>query len=262
MSDKIDSPEMLLQIARRTADKTLALKYYLQAAEGGLSPAMVAVGNIYLEGEAVAKDDAEALDWFKKAAALGNPVAMNNIGYIYEQRDDNELAVKWYTKAAKNGDTVALRNLAFTYAKIGELDKAVTNYKKAIERGDVEAMNDLGDLYFENEDYEEAEDYYMQAAKLGHVEAMVNLGQMLIYGEDFLGDSYYWLKKAFDKGHEYAPMLLGELFEEHRKYRKAARWYKRAVDFGISDANKKLREMKAYLKKNENADCKILSTDD
>ena len=259
MSQQNNSPEYFLNLARRTANKTVALEYYLKAAEGGSAPAMTAVGNIYLEGEAGEKDADKALDWFKKAAALGNSIATNNIGYIYEQRDENELALEWYGKAVEmdQDDTVPLRNLAFTYAKVGEVDKEIELYKKAVERGDIDAMNSLADLYFDNEDFVEAEEYYEQAAKLGNVEAMANLGRMLIYGNDFISEPYHWLKKAIDKGHDYALMYMGDLFEENMKYRKAIRWYKRAQAIGIPEAKQKIREINAYLKKNENAGCKL-----
>ena len=259
MSQQNNSPEYFLNLARLTADQTVALEYYLKAAEGGLTQAMTAVGNIYLEGEVVTRDVDEALNWFKKAAALGNPTAINNIGYIYEQRDENKLALEWYVKAVEidKDSTLPLRNLAFTYAKVGEVDKAIEFYKKAVERGDIEAMNALGDLYFDNENFIEAEDYYKQAAKLGHVEAMANLGRMLIYGNDFISESYHWLKKAIDKGYDYALMYMGDLFEENMKYRKAIRWYKRAQAIGIPEAKQKIREVDFLIKKNENVGCKL-----
>ena len=55
----------------------------------------------------MAKDEREAVKWYRKAADGGNADAMPNLGYMYEQgrgvpRDEAE-AVKWYRKAADAG---------------------------------------------------------------------------------------------------------------------------------------------------------------
>lgn len=60
-----------------------------------------------------------AMKWYRTAAELGQPVAMANLGIMYEygrgvKRDINT-AISWYKKAAAAGNSVAADNLANLY---------------------------------------------------------------------------------------------------------------------------------------------------
>jgi TPR repeat protein len=66
---------------------------------------------MYQEGHGVAKDDREAVKWYRKAAEQGNAPAQYSLGVMYEDgrgvtKDESE-AVKWYRKAAEQGDADA-----------------------------------------------------------------------------------------------------------------------------------------------------------
>jgi TPR repeat protein len=62
-------------------------------------------------GQGVKQDDAAALSWFNKAAALGEPVAQRNLGLMYYRgrsvEQSNSRAAEWLRKAADNGDEPA-----------------------------------------------------------------------------------------------------------------------------------------------------------
>ena len=63
---------------------------------------------MYENGNGVTRDYAQAMTWYRKAADLGDPVAMRGIGNLYAKglgitQDLNE-ARKWYQKAADKGD--------------------------------------------------------------------------------------------------------------------------------------------------------------
>lgn len=80
-------------------------------AEQGDAMAQVTIGVMHDRGEGVAQDYAEALRWFRMAAASGNPVALHNIGTMYADGrgvapDLNE-AFKWYLRAAERGDVAS-----------------------------------------------------------------------------------------------------------------------------------------------------------
>jgi uncharacterized protein len=67
------------------------------------------------QGWGVAKDYAQALSWYRKAAATGNATAMSNLGVMYENgwgvpRNDAQ-AVIWYRKAVDAGDPSARESL-------------------------------------------------------------------------------------------------------------------------------------------------------
>ena len=62
---------------------------------------------MYAGGKGVARDEAEAVRWFRKAAAQNNRAAQSNLGWVYAtgrgvQRDDAE-AFKWFLLAASQG---------------------------------------------------------------------------------------------------------------------------------------------------------------
>ena len=73
------------------------------------------MGFCYEEGIGVAKDGAEAVKWFRKAAEQGHAGAQFNLGYCYMNgigvAKDGAEAVKWYRKAARQGDEDAQKAL-------------------------------------------------------------------------------------------------------------------------------------------------------
>ncbi|KAI9348458.1 TPR repeat protein [Zopfochytrium polystomum] len=73
------------------------------------------LGLMYLNGEGVAKDDAEAARWFRKAAKRGLACGQRNLGVLCLEgrgvRRDPFEARKWLEKAAEQGDATAVRML-------------------------------------------------------------------------------------------------------------------------------------------------------
>lgn len=63
---------------------------------------------MYANGQGVRQDDAQAAQWFRKAAEQGVAKAQYNLGIAYESgrgvRQDSALAQEWYGKACDNGD--------------------------------------------------------------------------------------------------------------------------------------------------------------
>ncbi len=88
-----------------------AVEWYRKAAEQGLPVAQNDLGALYAEGRGVS-DEKKALEWFRKAAEQEYAPAQSNLGWMYGrgrgvQRNRDE-AVKWLRKAAANGhDTKA-----------------------------------------------------------------------------------------------------------------------------------------------------------
>ena len=75
-----------------------------QAAEAEDAGAQDKLGQIYIQGQGVAQDDAEAVRWFRQAAERGNPEGQFHLGIVYAKgqgvgQDDAE-AVRWFRKAA------------------------------------------------------------------------------------------------------------------------------------------------------------------
>ena len=75
---------------------------------------------MYLHGQGVRQDYAQAVKWYRKAAEQGFAEAQYNLGVRYDQGQgvpqDYAEAVKWYRKAAEQGDAEAQLNLGVMYA--------------------------------------------------------------------------------------------------------------------------------------------------
>ena len=83
--------------------------------EAGDAEAQFTLGFIYDFGVGVQEDDAEAVAWYRKAAAQGHATAQNNLGRMHADGEgvpQNDIeAVDWYRKAAMQGDATAQKNL-------------------------------------------------------------------------------------------------------------------------------------------------------
>lgn len=85
----------------------------------GHDEACFKIGRNYFQGNDTLVNFPRALQWFRKAAAMGDARAMNFIGVMYHQGDalpKNDVhAVAWYRRAAHAGDMYAMHNLALAY---------------------------------------------------------------------------------------------------------------------------------------------------
>ena len=195
-----------------------ALEWYEKAAYLGNAEAMNNIGKIYETGLTVEKDYEKALEWYEKAADLGNAEAMFNIGAM--ERDDYEKAMKWYKKAKER-------------------------YEKAADLGDTSAMVFIGDIYrddkYVEKDYAKALEWYEKAVDLGNAEAMLKIGSM--YRDDEYVEKDYakaleWYTKAADSGSVSAMKIVANMYEQgeyvEQDYKEAMKWYEKAADSGDS----------------------------
>ena len=88
-------------------------------AEQGNAEAQHNLGVMYEKGLGVAKDDVQAVQWYRKAADQGHAEAQYNLGFMYAQgrgvAQDYAQAVQWYRKAADQGLVQAQINLGGMY---------------------------------------------------------------------------------------------------------------------------------------------------
>lgn len=110
------------------------------------------IGIMYYKGEGVKQDRREAVQWFRKAADLGDMNAQFTMGMLYDKGEDLALdqgeAYRWYRKAAEQGHRQAQFNIGYMYT-MGEGVKkdpkeAVIWLKKAAKQGHPEAKKILG----------------------------------------------------------------------------------------------------------------------
>jgi serine/threonine protein kinase len=142
-------------LKRREGKPEDAIDLFSKSAALGDANAMEELAESYSNGEGVAKNDAEAVEWFTLAAKAGNSSAMLTLGGLYllgndgvEQNDED--AAKWFQKAAD------LKNAAAIY--------------------------DLGKLYEDGQgvprNMEKAKELYLESAKLGNAFAQRRLSEL------------------------------------------------------------------------------------
>ena len=85
-------------------------------AENGDPIAQVTLGRMYANGRSLAKDDTQAVAWFRKAAERGNADAQYELALRYDTgrgvTKDGSQAIEWYQKAAGQGHQDAAKRLA------------------------------------------------------------------------------------------------------------------------------------------------------
>lgn len=92
------------------------VEFLAQRAAAGHDQAMNRLGTLFRDGQGVARDDAEAVRWFRRAAEKGNARAMNNLAVMYAKgrgvpRDETQ-AEHWFRRAAMQGERRAPDKLA------------------------------------------------------------------------------------------------------------------------------------------------------
>jgi TPR repeat protein len=153
---------------------------YRQAATAGNVKAQIALAQLYLRGDGVAKDPAEAARWYREAASKHNDAnAQYALGVLLDRgigvdKDPIE-ALLWFQRAAQQGHPAALTNTGVAYSR-GEVvprdyAKAATYFRRAAEAGVAQAQFNLG-LLCENgwgveKDPVQAYRWYSAAAKGG-----------------------------------------------------------------------------------------------
>ncbi|HEY9842485.1 MAG TPA: tetratricopeptide repeat protein [Candidatus Obscuribacterales bacterium] len=165
----------------------------------------------------------EASRWYQLSAAQGHPFAMNNLGFLYSQKQDFEQALKWYKRAAEQGDPSGMVNLGYAYqhgqGAATDFAAALKWYKLAAEGGDPAAFNNIGSLYAEGQGVtksrEEAVKWYRKAAEQGYAIAQYNLGLAYLLGqgaEQSDVEALSWLVKAAEQDLEEAQFEAGRLY--------------------------------------------------
>ena len=243
----------LAKVAENAGDIETALEHYNKVVQEGaeqfyIVSAMSDIGYAYDNGFGVEQDGTKAVEWYTKAADLGDLNAMFCLGRMYEYgvsvEQDGTKAVEWYTKAADLGHSEAMYCLGYEYY-IGfgvEQDgtKAVEWYTKAADLGHSGAMYNLGNMYDNGgvveQDSTKAVEWYTKAADLDYSEAMYCLGNMYDNGFGVEQDStkaIEWYTKAADLGHSEAMNNLGYMYAKgdgvEQNNDKALEWYVKSL---------------------------------
>ncbi|HKE30244.1 MAG TPA: hypothetical protein VKD65_00860 [Candidatus Angelobacter sp.] len=120
-----------------------AIDFLKKSAEAGFPPAMVKLGQMFARGQAVHKDEAQAVKYFEQAIARDGKYhfAYNSLAWLYVTADDVKLrnpqkALEYATKAvelSEHKNAAEMDTLAHAYFQLGKLDDALTTEKAAAE---------------------------------------------------------------------------------------------------------------------------------
>ncbi|CAG8490502.1 1157_t:CDS:1 [Ambispora leptoticha] len=123
------------------------------------------------------RDRTKAIELYSKNANTGDPLAQNELGYIYENEGDSTLALNWYNEAAKSRWPDSFDNLGRAYYDGIHVDQ----------------------------DFRASAYYFRLGAELGHVSSQLNMGSIYRRGNGVVKDlhsSIYWFHKLFKNSKE------------------------------------------------------------
>ena len=200
-------------------DEAEAVKWLRKAAEQDYARAQCDLGCCCYDGQGVAKDYVAAFRWFREAAGQRLAVAQFNVGLCYHNGQgvakDFAEAVKWYLKAAGQNCAQAQNNLALGYA-----------------RGQGAAK-----------DFAEAVKWYRKAAGQGCARAQDNLALCYARGQGVAKDhaeAVKWYRQAAGQNCVRAQKDLGLCYAKGqgvaRNYAEAAKWYRQAAEQDCAEA--------------------------
>jgi len=247
-------------------------------AEKGDADAQLLLGVFYHTGSRVAKNETEAVKWYRKAAEQGDADAQYYLARSYASGEgvakDKVEAVKWYCKAAEQNNAWAQFNLGGCYDNGKGVAKdeieAANWYRKAAEQGLAEAQFCLGVSYAYGEGVEtnalEAEKWYLKAAEQGVNRAEFALGVMYASGQGIPQDyseALKWYRKAAYQGDPDSQNNLGMMYAGGQgvpqDYVEAYKWYNLAAAHGDTNAINNRDEIASHMTHSQIAEAQRLS---
>jgi len=164
-------------------DYATARPMLLELSDAGYFWAMFELGKMSENGQGVARDDAEALKWYRAAATAGYDLAQYKLGLIFEDGihapQDYAEARKWYSVSANQGFAPAEYNFGvlYYYGRGGAQDytEAARWFRSAAEHALPTAETALAEAYREGRgvprDAEKAEQWKDRAGMQGYAPA-------------------------------------------------------------------------------------------
>jgi len=258
-------------------DLEKAFSLYVHASKQNHREATYRAAVCYELGAGTKKDSHRAVQFFRKAAALGDTAGMYKLGVILlkgllSQQSNPREAITWLKRAASQADEEnphALHELAICFEKGGIpsliVDEAYARqlYTRAAQLGYVPSQFKLGCCYEYGTltcpvDPKRSIAWYTKAAEKEDPESELALSGWYLTGAEGIltqsdTEAYLWARKAADKGlakAEYAVGYYAELgIGVRQEFEEARRWYMRAAAQGNKRAMQRLAEMQGSVTK-------------
>lgn len=114
--------------------------------------ALFELARCYDLGEGVECDIKKAVEYYTRAAEMGNDKARHNLAHLYRYgapglEIDYEKAIKYYSEAADKGAERSRNALAELYDELGEFEKAFEQYEKSAHAGNKTGLYYLARCY-------------------------------------------------------------------------------------------------------------------
>lgn len=214
----------------------LAHELYNQVITDNNEPQEVArayysLSRFYKEGLEVTVDHDTARKYVKKAAELGNILALHEMYESYK-----------YGIGVEKNESLSLNYLF----KLADID-------------DPKAINMLGEYYASNDNLIEAYKWYRRGALLNDSQSQYQLGMQYFEGNGSKQDyekAMHWLQKSAEQGYHESYYILGKMHYEGLGCRKSKgiglRYLDQAVKSNDENAIAYLNDIKAKLKQNKN----------
>ena len=198
----------------------------------------------------VRKDYEKALRCFTKAADLGNALAMEQIGYMYNfgwgVARSKIKAWMWYRRAAKIGDVNLGNQYAYYFVHRLEdacneveqnLDKAIFWFRKSAEIGNKDAMFELAVLLFKYKKNEtEAMDWLIKYNDGSEVGVKMSLAGIYRWRLEEPKKAFELYKEVAEQGED-CYYTLGEMYSKgegtERNVHEAIKWYEKVAQIEI-----------------------------
>jgi TPR repeat protein len=199
----------------------------LARAKAGNRDAEFQVGDAYDIGKKVVRDEAQAAEWYQKAADQGDARAQHNLGVLYEFGDgvpkDAVRAAALYRKSAEQGFAASQFSLGLCYVHGNgvpqDYAQALSWYQKAAEQGFPGAFVNMALMYSQGQgvskDEKHAWDLIHQAAQLGDANSQLQIAMDYEDGKHGLIQDHdlaeEWLRKSAAQGNVPAEFDLAML---------------------------------------------------
>jgi TPR repeat protein len=203
------------------------------AVAAAVARAQLEVAQLHLDGRSRTADPAAATAWYRTAARLGDPHALNMLGRACElgwgMPADPAAAAVYYEKAAAKGDAWALFNLAdLTLEGRGvpaDPAKAYGFYARAAANGHAKSLNMMGLLHEDGRgvarDDARALALFRAAAEGGDCWGAFNHARRLADDGDVEGAAA-WIERALELGFPSFFAAIGRRLAEHPSARLQA----------------------------------------
>ncbi|KAF9111837.1 hypothetical protein BGX27_004371 [Mortierella sp. AM989] len=253
-------------------DHDKAFNLYVQASKLNHPGATYRCAVCYEIGAGTKRDHGRAVQYYRKAASMGDTAGMHKMGVILlkgmlGQQSNPREAITWLKRAAANADEEnphALHDLGLCFEKAGiptvipDEGYARELFTQAAGYGYAPSQYKLGHCYEYGTltcpiDPRRSIAWYTRAAEQGDAESELGLSGWYLTGTEGVlkqsdTEAYLWARKAADKGLARAEYAVGYYSEVgigvKQDLEEARRWYLRSAAQGNSRAKKRLTDMK------------------